>query len=63
MLVSYSQMSSDCELPVSEQLRNWQIDVNIFKEAFQNSKYRVINEDFPQVKLTASSIAYCVDFY
>lgn len=63
MLMSYSQMSSDCELPVSKQLRNWQTDVNILKKVFQNSKYPVISEAFPQVKLTVFSIAHCVYFY
>ena len=37
--------------------------MNILKKSFQNSKYQVINGTFPQVELTASSIAHCVYFY
>lgn len=40
-------MSSDCEPPVGEQLRNWKADVNFLKESFQNPKYQDINEVFP----------------
>lgn len=51
MLVSYSHMSSGCEPPVSDQLKNWKVDVNFLKMAFQNPQCQVINEDFPQAEL------------
>lgn len=63
MLVRYSQVSSDCEPPSGEELRNWQVDVNFSKDPFQNPQCHVINEAFPQAELIASSTAHYLHFY
>lgn len=63
MLVSYSQVSSDCESPSGEELRNWQVDVNFSKDPCKNPQCHVINEAFLQAELIASSTAHYLHFY